>query len=101
MAGIACVLGMHLRLPGHGDEGASLEIFQYDELEDGLEPKVNRPGFAHIAFAAGKVMTARDAVLAAGTGELGKVVSPRVAGVERNDFSYLKDLRRTSSRCRA
>jgi catechol 2,3-dioxygenase-like lactoylglutathione lyase family enzyme len=42
--------GVHLRLPGYGDNGPTLEIFGYDQLIEGELPAVNRPGFAHIAF---------------------------------------------------
>ena len=43
--------GVHLRLPGYGDDGPTLEIFSYDQLiEHGL-PAANQCGFAHIAFA--------------------------------------------------
>jgi len=33
--------GAHLRLPGHGGEGPTLEIFQYSELASALEPVAN------------------------------------------------------------
>ena len=54
---------MHLRLPGYGDEGPTLEVFQYNRQMDPSKPAANRPGFAHIAFAVDDVMAARDAVL--------------------------------------
>jgi len=58
--------GLHLRLPGHGDEGPTLEIFNYNFLEEKPPVAVNRPGFGHIAFVVDDVPAARDAVLAAG-----------------------------------
>ena len=46
----AHIRGMHLRLPGHGAAGPTLEIFEYSpKIAAGL-PCINRPGFAHIAF---------------------------------------------------
>ncbi len=42
--------GVHLRLPGYGDNGPTLEVFNYEPLKDRSEPAVNRPGFGHIAF---------------------------------------------------
>ena len=42
--------GVHLRLPGHGDNGPTIEIFNYNHLETRPKTAVNRPGFAHIAF---------------------------------------------------
>ena len=47
----ARIRGVHLRLPGYGDAGPTLEIFQYDREEERPGTAVNRPGFAHIAFA--------------------------------------------------
>jgi catechol 2,3-dioxygenase-like lactoylglutathione lyase family enzyme len=41
---------MHLRLPGHGEAGPTLEVFTYSELSQSLEPRVNRPGYGHLAF---------------------------------------------------
>jgi predicted enzyme related to lactoylglutathione lyase len=66
-------------------------VFQYDSEEDGLAPAANRPGFGHIAFAVDDVEATREAVLAAGGGELGKVVSVEVAGVGTITFAYLTD----------
>jgi hypothetical protein len=42
--------GIHLRLPGYGDDGPTLEILSYNHFEDRLKTVVNRPGFGHIAF---------------------------------------------------
>jgi predicted enzyme related to lactoylglutathione lyase len=87
----AHIRGIHLRLPGHGDRGPTMEVFQYDSEEEGLAPAANRPGFGHIAFAVDDVEATRQAVLAAGGGELGKVVSVEVAGAGAISFAYLTD----------
>jgi hypothetical protein len=58
--------GEHLRLPGHGPEGPTLEIFNYNVLEEKPSAAVNRPGFGHIAFVVDDVPAAREAVIAAG-----------------------------------
>ena len=47
--------GIHLRLPGYGDNGPTLEIFSYDHLKDRPKIAVNRPGFGHIAFSVNDV----------------------------------------------
>ena len=47
--------GIHLRLPGYGSDGPTVEIFTYSRLADGPSPAVNRPGFGHIAFAVASV----------------------------------------------
>jgi catechol 2,3-dioxygenase-like lactoylglutathione lyase family enzyme len=87
----AHIRGIHLRLPGYGDEGPTLEVFQYKPAEEGLPAAANRPGFGHIAFSVDDVKATRDAVLAAGGGELGKIVSVEVAGAGNITFAYLTD----------
>jgi predicted enzyme related to lactoylglutathione lyase len=83
--------GMHLRLPGHGDEGPTLEVFQYNIQEERPESVVNRPGFAHIAFLVDDVFAARDAVIAAGGGTIGEIIKVRISGVGEIAFVYATD----------
>lgn len=71
----AALRGMHLRLPGWGDGGPTLEIFNYSELADRPVPVANRPGFAHIAFTVASVADARAQVLAAGGSAIGDIVT--------------------------
>jgi len=83
--------GVHLRLPGHGPDGPTLEIYQYDREETPVAPAANRPGFAHIAFAVDDVPAACDAVTAAGGTEHGRVSSVEVPGVGTITFIYVTD----------
>ncbi|MBN1978841.1 MAG: VOC family protein [Anaerolineae bacterium] len=85
------IRGIHLRLPGYGDTGPTLEIFEYTPVEEDMARAANRPGFGHVAFAVDDVEAARQAVLAAGGGELGKAVSVEVAGAGAIAFAYLTD----------
>ena len=87
----ARIRGLHLRLPGGGKSGPTLEIFQY--LPEGRDPDraVNRPGYGHIAFAVEDVAAAREAVLAAGGGEVGPLTTVPVAGAGTITFVYLTD----------
>ena len=87
----AHVRGAHLRLPGTGRDGPTLEIFQYFPEGPPARPAINRPGFAHIAFAVDDVPSALDAVLAAGGGALGNVVSLDVPGAGQVKFVYATD----------
>lgn len=87
----AQIRGVHLRLPGYGDGGPTLEVFQYDPQADALEPAANRPGFAHIAFDVDDVVQARDAVLAAGGRRIGDVVSREIPGAGTITFAYVRD----------
>jgi predicted enzyme related to lactoylglutathione lyase len=87
----AQIRGVHLRLPGYGSDGPTLEIFQYNHQENPVETAINRPGFAHVAFAVEDVERAQEAVLAAGGAEVGKVVSLDVPGAGRVTFVYVTD----------
>lgn len=87
----ARIQGMHLRLPGYGADGPTLEIFQYSPQEERLDTAINRPGIGHIAFAVDDVEAARDAVLAAGGTAVGQVVSLAVPGAGIVTFAYVTD----------
>jgi hypothetical protein len=41
----ATIRGMHLRLPGYGDGGPTIEVFQYNQMADRPTTAVNRPGW--------------------------------------------------------
>ena len=83
--------GIHLRLPGYGEDGPTLEIFQYDTDHEHPVPLASRPGLGHIAFAVEDVEAVRDAVLEAGGGEVGEVVSVEITGAGGIEFVYLTD----------
>lgn len=86
----AHLTGVHLRLPGGGDDGPTLEIFSYD-LNDVVAPGMpNRTGFGHIAFAVPDVAAARTAVLAAGGSDHGAIVTTP-CGERRLTWVYLRD----------
>ncbi len=82
--------GVHLRLPGQGPEGPTLEVFQYSELADG-EPAVNRPGFAHIAFSVASVEDARTDVLLHGGTAVGDIVTLTTTTGSRVIWCYVRD----------
>ena len=82
--------GIHLRLPGYGDTGPTLEILSYDVLSDRPPAAVNRPGYGHIAFSVEDVTAARQAVLAQGGTPIGEVVSIEV-GTTRVTWCYVTD----------
>lgn len=85
------IQGIHLRLPGYGDEGPTLEIFQYNRQEERPPTAINRPGLAHIAFAVDDVEASHEAVLHAGGGPVGEIVSLEVSGVGTVTFAYVTD----------
>jgi hypothetical protein len=59
----AALRGVHLQLPGHGDDGPTLEIYTFASTDGTSEVGIDRPGFRHIAFAVADVHTARRRVL--------------------------------------
>ena len=87
----ASVHGVHLRLPGHGDDGPTLEIYTYSAEADGPPPAVNRPGFGHIAFQVDSVEDARREVLAAGGRPVGEIVTLTTATGARVTWCYVTD----------
>jgi catechol 2,3-dioxygenase-like lactoylglutathione lyase family enzyme len=87
----ARLTGMHLRLPGFGEGGPTLEIFHYAELAQRPATAVNRPGYGHIAFGVDDVSAARAAVLAAGGSAVGEVVTLETATGGRVTWCYVAD----------
>lgn len=87
----AALRGEHLRLPGHGPDGPTLEIFSYNTLAGKLEAAVNRLGFGHIAFMVDDVVGAREAVLAAGGFPVGEVVTLANAHGKALTWVYVTD----------
>jgi predicted enzyme related to lactoylglutathione lyase len=85
------IQGIHLKLPGYGNEGPTLELFQYNEKAARPEISINRPGLGHIAFAVDDVEAARKAVVDAGGGCVGEVVSTEIAKAGAITFVYLTD----------
>jgi len=85
------VRGIHLRLPGYGDKGPTLEIFQYNKEEKRSNTAINRPGFAHLAFEVDDVEAAREEVLAAGGRCIGDLVTVEIAGAGTITLIYMTD----------
>ena len=82
--------GVHLRLPGHGDRGPTIEIFSYDTIVEQSRPVANRAGYGHVAFAVDAGARAVEAVVAAG-GAAGTIVSERVPDAGLLEFAYARD----------
>jgi predicted enzyme related to lactoylglutathione lyase len=83
--------GVHLRLPGYGEAGPTLEIFNYTPLASRGQPAVNRPGFGHIAFSVDDVAAARQAVIQAGGRAVGEIVTLPVATGAKVTWCYVTD----------
>ena len=84
--------GVHLRLPGHGETGPTLEIYTYTAMEEKLEPRPNRRGLGHLAFEVDDVVATLAAVEQRGGRALGQVTRREVPGVGVLTFVYAADL---------
>lgn len=88
----ASLQGMHLRLPGHGDNGPTLEIYSYPEMVEKPEPPAaNRKGFGHLAFEVDDVKDILEKMILHGGAKLGEVVQKEVEGVGLLTFIYATD----------
>jgi len=87
----AHMAGGHLRLPGHGKEGPTLEIDSDSPSEPGLAAAVNRPGYGHVAFEVASVEDAQRQVLASGGRAVGEIVTLERAGGRRVTWCYVTD----------
>jgi predicted enzyme related to lactoylglutathione lyase len=88
----AQIHGIHLRLPGHGDGGPTLELFQYDDTAEAPgNAAPNRPGYGHVAFAVDDVRAAVEQIVASGGGMVGQVVTAEIPGAGTIEFAYATD----------
>lgn len=87
----AALHGAHLRLPGGGAQGPTLEIFQYELGPDAAPTAANRPGFGHIAFAVPDVAKARATFLAEGGHDVGQIVTTTTADGRQVTWTYMAD----------
>jgi len=83
--------GIHLQLPGVGEKGPTLEIYQYEKTEKNLIPVANRKGFGHIAFHVDNVREIHEKVLFNGGSELGEITTKEIEGVGLLTFIYMAD----------
>src|SRR5437588_8476112 len=83
--------GVHLQLPGYGDDGPTLEIFSYNQLVEPELPSANQCGFGHIAFAVDDVDEELRAVIAAGGSTDGNTVNKEVIDVGSLRGVYARD----------
>jgi glyoxylase I family protein len=83
--------GMHLRLPGGGPDGPTLEIYSYDDT--GVRPasRPNETGYGHVAFAVSDVSNAVREVVDHGGRLLGQIAATTVMGVGDLEVIYVRD----------
>ena len=87
----AKLAGVHLLLPGHGDNGPTLEIFTYEDTRECSPIMANHTGFTHIAFEVEDVETTLKTALKNGASLLGEVTEKEIENVGVLKFVYFRD----------
>lgn len=88
----AHITGEHLALPGYSDDYPTLEIFSFDDMVQNAGSTINRCGLAHIAFAVDDVRKTLDAVIAAGGGQIGELVTTEYPDGRKLELVYATDV---------
>jgi catechol 2,3-dioxygenase-like lactoylglutathione lyase family enzyme len=87
----AHVEGVHLRLPGWGPEGPTIEMYGFEPTDGRQAHETVGPGIGHLAFLVDDVDATFARVLAAGGSRFGEVAEGDVPGRGRIRFVYVKD----------
>ena len=83
--------GVHLRLPGYGKTGPTLEIFSYSPLLKKQIRKVNTPGITHLAFEVNDVEKFYKIVIDNGGKKVGKIITLKRSDGKKVTWCYVKD----------
>ena len=87
----ATLSGIHLALPGYGEDGPTLEIYTYKDFTETVKSQPNQLGFTHIAFEVEDVEKTLQRILENGGKRQGKVVTRVVEGKGEITFTYARD----------
>ena len=87
----AHIRGIHLRLPGFGEDGPTLEIFQYEPGLEGGPGPLNEPGWAHLAFAVDDVEATARKLVEHGGSLIGERTEREIPGAGSIVFQYARD----------
>lgn len=87
----AALEGMHLLLPGYGENGPTLELYQYKETLVPSESMPNTRGIGHLAFEVDNVEKTLAQALASGASKIGEISHTHVQGVGDITFIYIRD----------
>ena len=87
----AWLRGQHLRMPGCGEDGPTLEIFEYTQMPAHPQVAPNTPGFSHIAFHVDDVAAVAREMLVHGGSPVGELTVREVAGVGTLTVRYMAD----------
>jgi predicted enzyme related to lactoylglutathione lyase len=87
----ASLKGIHLRLPGYGDSGPTLEIYEYEEMVKSVPATANRKGLGHLAFEISDVKSTLDLIIDNGGRAIGEISEHFISGVGKIEFVYAAD----------
>ena len=85
------VQGRHLRVPGHGEDGPTIEIFSFSENGQDYPKPLNRPGFAHVAFEVDDIENKREQIKNLGGDDYGDLVTIDIAGAGKLSLINMTD----------
>lgn len=83
--------GAHLLLPGYGENGPTLEIYQYAVFESQEPIRPNKRGFGHIAFEVESVEEILASLIKNGGTAFGEITKKQVQDVGEITFVYARD----------
>ena len=83
--------GIHLLLPGHGDNGPTLEIFTYKDTHQSIPIMANFTGFTHIAFEVEDVEIILNLALNNGGELLGEITEKVIENVGVLKLVYFRN----------
>lgn len=83
--------GAHLQLPGYGDQGPTLEIYQYSKILPQTPVAANQRGYGHLAFEVENVQKILNQVIEKGGRSNGEITVRQVVGVGQITFVYARD----------
>lgn len=83
--------GMHLRLPGFGDHGPTLEIYEYATIINSEKNFSNKQGFGHIAFQVDEIEVILELAIRNGATKIGQLSEHYVENVGLLKFIYIAD----------
>ena len=83
--------GRHLRVPGHGENGPTIEIFSPSTPGDDSGKRLTRSGFSHVAFEVDDVDAKRAQIKELGGDDYGELVTIDIAGAGLLTLIYMSD----------
>ncbi|MBR90824.1 MAG: glyoxalase [Verrucomicrobiales bacterium] len=85
------IRGRHMRVPGHGENGPTIEIFTANESAPDTPKKLTHPGFAHLAFEVDDVDSKRIQIKELGGSDYGDLVTIDIPGAGKLTLIYMTD----------